>query len=85
MKKELKKLQRLRDQLKQWLGDSSIKLDKNVLQENRTKIEHAMDQFKELEKLLKIKQFSNEGLELQSQQSDHDLVMMRNIKKLAPI
>ena len=68
LKKELKKLQRLRDQLKQWLGDSSIKLDKNVLQENRTKIEHAMDQFKELEKLLKIKQFSNEGLELQSQQ-----------------
>ena len=68
MKKELKKLQRLRDQLKQWLGDSSIKLDKNVLQENRTKIEHAMDQFKELEKALKIKQFSNEGLELQTQQ-----------------
>ena len=68
LKQELKKLQRLRDQLKQWLGDSSIKLDKNVLQENRTKIEHAMDQFKELEKLLKIKQFSNEGLELQSQQ-----------------
>ena len=68
LKKELKKLQRLRDQLKQWLGDSSIKLDKNVLQENRTKIEHAMDQFKELEKALKIKQFSNEGLELQTQQ-----------------
>ncbi|KAF6062883.1 Not1 N-terminal domain, CCR4-Not complex component family protein [Candida albicans] len=68
LKKELKKLQRSRDQLKQWLGDSSIKLDKNVLQENRTKIEHAMDQFKELEKSSKIKQFSNEGLELQSQQ-----------------
>lgn len=68
LKKELKKLQRLRDQLKQWLGDSSIKLDKNMLQENRTKIEHAMDQFKELEKALKIKQFSNEGLELQTQQ-----------------
>ncbi|RCK60379.1 General negative regulator of transcription subunit 3 [Candida viswanathii] len=68
LKKELKKLQRLRDQLKQWLGDSSIKLDKDILQENRTKIEHAMDQFKELEKVLKIKQFSNEGLELQSQQ-----------------
>ncbi|EMG49814.1 hypothetical protein G210_5350, partial [Candida maltosa Xu316] len=68
LKKELKKLQRSRDQLKQWLGDSSIKLDKNLLQDNRTRIEHAMDQFKELEKSSKIKQFSNEGLELQSQQ-----------------
>lgn len=66
LKKEIKKLQRLRDQLKQWLGDNSIKLDKNILQENRGKIEHAMDQFKDLEKLSKIKQFSNEGLELQS-------------------
>lgn len=69
LKKEIKKLQRLRDQLKQWLGDSSIKLDKNLLQDNRTKIEHAMDQFKDLEKSSKIKQFSNEGLELQSQRS----------------
>lgn len=69
LKKEIKKLQRSRDQLKQWLGDSSIKLDKNLLQENRTKIEHAMDQFKDLEKFSKIKQFSNEGLELQNQKS----------------
>lgn len=67
LKKEIKKLQRLRDQLKTWLSDSSIKLDKNLLQENRTKIERAMDQFKDLEKSSKIKQFSNEGLELQSQ------------------
>lgn len=66
LKKEIKKLQRLRDQVKQWLGDSSIKLDKKVLQENRSKIEHAMDQFKDLEKISKIKQFSNEGLELLS-------------------
>lgn len=65
MKKELKKLQRSRDQLKIWLGDSGIKLDKSLLQENRTKIEHSMDIFKELEKSSKIKQFSNEGLELQ--------------------
>ncbi|KAI5963648.1 NOT5 [Candida pseudojiufengensis] len=67
LKKELKKLQRSRDQLKIWLGDSSIKLDKNAIQENRTKIEHAMDTFKELEKISKIKQFSNEGLEIEKQ------------------
>ena len=69
LKKEIKKLQRSRDQLKQWLGDNSIKLDKNLLQENRGRIEHAMDQFKDLEKSSKIKQFSNEGLELQAQRS----------------
>ncbi|KAG7663648.1 NOT5 [[Candida] subhashii] len=69
LKKEIKKLQRSREQLKTWLGDTSIKLDKNLLQENRTKIEHAMDQFKDLEKSSKIKQFSNEGLELQSQRT----------------
>lgn len=69
LKKEIKKLQRLRDQLKQWLGDNSIKLDKSLVQENRTRIEHAMDQFKDLEKSSKIKQFSNEGLELQAQKS----------------
>ncbi|RLV93988.1 General negative regulator of transcription subunit 3 [Spathaspora sp. JA1] len=69
LKKEIKKLQRSREQLKSWLSDSSIKLDKNLLQENRTRIEHAMDQFKDLEKSSKIKQFSNEGLELQSQKS----------------
>lgn len=67
LKKEIKKLQRLRDQLKIWLNDSGIKLDKSEIKRNRTLIEHAMDLFKELEKLLKIKQFSNEGLELQLQ------------------
>ncbi|CAH6720261.1 general negative regulator of transcription subunit 5 [[Candida] jaroonii] len=66
LKKEIKKLQRLRDQLKQWLSDTSIKLDKNLLSENRGKIENAMDRFKDLEKISKIKQFSNEGLELSS-------------------
>lgn len=65
LKKEIKKLQRLRDSLKTWITDSSIKLDKGPLQESRSKIEHAMDQFKDLEKMSKIKQFLNEGLELQ--------------------
>lgn len=66
LRKEIKKLQRLRDQVKQWLGDSSNKLDKNVLQENRLSIENAMERFKEVEKVSKMKQFSNEGLEMQA-------------------
>lgn len=72
LKKEIKKLQRLRDQLKTWISDTSIKLDKSLIQDNRTKIEHAMDQFKDLEKSSKIKQFSNEGLELQSQKTKYN-------------
>uniref|UniRef100_A0A0L0NW92 General negative regulator of transcription subunit n=1 Tax=Candidozyma auris TaxID=498019 RepID=A0A0L0NW92_CANAR len=66
LRKEIKKLQRCRDQVKQWLGDSSVKLDKNLLQDNRSKIENAMERFKEVERVSKMKQFSNEGLEMQT-------------------
>lgn len=66
LRKEIKKLQRCRDQVKQWLGDSSNKLDKSVLQDNRSRIENAMERFKEVEKVSKMKQFSNEGLEMQA-------------------
>lgn len=65
LKKEIKRLQRSRDQLKHWIGDSSLKIDKVPLIDFRIKIETAMDQFKEVEKQSKLKQFSNEGLELQ--------------------
>lgn len=66
LRKEIKKLQRSRDQVKQWLGDGSNKLDKTLLQDIRGRIENAMERFKELEKVSKMKQFSNEGLELQA-------------------
>lgn len=66
LRKEIKKLQRSRDQVKQWLGDGSIKLDKNLLQDSRARIENAMERFKEVEKVSKMKQFSNEGLEMQT-------------------
>lgn len=66
LRKEIKKLQRSRDQVKQWLSDNSNKLDKEVLLETRSRIENAMERFKEVEKVSKMKQFSNEGLELQT-------------------
>ncbi|GEQ69544.1 hypothetical protein JCM33374_g3216 [Metschnikowia sp. JCM 33374] len=66
LRKEIKKLQRSRDQVKQWSGDSSNKLDKEVLLDTRSRIENAMERFKEVEKVSKMKQFSNEGLELQT-------------------
>lgn len=85
LKKEIKKLQRSRDQLKQWLGDNLIKLDKSLLSLNRSKIEHAMDLFKDLEKLLKIKQFSNEGLELLSKSSKYNRFNPEDVKKQASV
>lgn len=66
LRKEIKKLQRSRDQVKQWLSDSSNKLDREQLQDIRGLIENAMERFKEVEKVLKMKQFSNEGLEMQT-------------------
>ena len=39
LKKEIKKLQRLRDQIKTWLGSNEIK-DKKALMENRKAIEN---------------------------------------------
>jgi CCR4-NOT transcription complex subunit 3 len=61
LKKEIKKLQRLRDQIKTWQGDSSVK-DKTKLDSNRRLIEEKMEKFKVCEKETKTKAFSKEGL-----------------------
>lgn len=61
LKKEIKKLQRLRDQIKTWQGDSAIK-DKSKLDYNRKLIEEKMEKFKVCEKETKTKAFSKEGL-----------------------
>ncbi|KAJ3069399.1 general negative regulator of transcription subunit 5 [Podochytrium sp. JEL0797] len=61
LKKEIKKLQRFRDQIKTWIGSSEIK-DKDALLENRRLIETQMEKFKACEKELKTKAFSKEGL-----------------------
>jgi len=61
LKKEIKKLQRLRDQIKTWLGSSDVK-DKAPLTEARKIIETKMEQFKICEKDTKTKAYSKEGL-----------------------
>ena len=61
LKKEIKKLQRLRDQIKTWLGGNEIK-DKGPLTEARKIIESKMEQFKVCEKDTKTKAYSKEGL-----------------------
>eukprot|EP01038_Epipyxis_sp_PR26KG_P004631 gene4631-6510_t len=61
LKKEIKKLQRLRDQIKTWIGSNEIK-DKSQLTEARKIIESKMEQFKICEKDTKTKAYSKEGL-----------------------
>lgn len=61
LKKEIKKLQRYRDQIKTWLASNEIK-DKRALLENRKLIESQMEKFKACEKELKTKAYSKEGL-----------------------
>jgi len=61
LKKEIKKLQRLRDQIKTWLASGEIK-DKSSLMENRKLIETQMERFKIVERETKTKAYSKEGL-----------------------
>mgnify|MGYP006089466167 FL=1 len=61
LKKEIKKLQRLRDHIKTWLSSSEIK-DKEELLTSRKLIESKMELFKECEKETKTKTYSKEGL-----------------------
>ncbi|ODQ78745.1 hypothetical protein BABINDRAFT_23510, partial [Babjeviella inositovora NRRL Y-12698] len=63
LKREIKKLQRFRDQIKTWLSGNEVK-DKKPLIEHRKLIEYEMERFKEVEKGMKIKSFSNEGLSM---------------------
>jgi len=61
IKKECKKLQRLRDQIKTWAAGNEVK-DKGPLLEKRELIESKMEAFKAVEKEMKTKAFSKEGL-----------------------
>ncbi|XP_071813136.1 CCR4-NOT transcription complex subunit 3-like isoform X2 [Apostichopus japonicus] len=65
LKKEIKKLQRLRDQIKTWAASNEIK-DKKPLLENRKLIETQMERFKVVERETKTKAYSKEGLGLAS-------------------
>ncbi|KAJ8327195.1 general negative regulator of transcription subunit 5 [Batrachochytrium dendrobatidis] len=61
LKKEIKKLQRYRDQIKSWASSNEIK-DKRALLDNRKLIEQQMEKFKAMEKELKTKAYSQAGL-----------------------
>eukprot|EP00759_Apiculatamorpha_spiralis_P024120 PhF_6_TR27819/c0_g1_i1/m.40577/K12580/CNOT3, NOT3; CCR4-NOT transcription complex subunit 3 len=63
LKKEIKKLQRLREQIKTWQAAPEIK-DKKAINEARKQIETKMEMFKVCEKETKTKAYSKEGLAL---------------------
>lgn len=61
LKKEIKKLQRLRDQIKSWASSNDVK-DKKTLLDYRKLIETQMERFKVVERETKTKAYSKEGL-----------------------
>lgn len=65
LKKEIKKLQRFRDQIKNWIANPDAK-EKHVAMMNvRKEVELKMEQFKICEREVKTKAYSREGLALQ--------------------
>lgn len=62
LKREIKKLQKHREQIKTWISKEDVKDKANILLENRRFIENDMERFKGIEKLMKTKQFSKEAL-----------------------
>ncbi|OXA52792.1 CCR4-NOT transcription complex subunit 3 [Folsomia candida] len=61
LKKETKKLRKLRDQIKSWIASGEIK-DKSTLVDTRKLIETQMERFKVVERETKTKAYSKEGL-----------------------
>ncbi|SCV01623.1 LAMI_0G12640g1_1 [Lachancea mirantina] len=61
LKREVKKLQRLREQIKTWQSSPEIK-DKDALLDHRRSVEVAMEKYKAVEKASKEKAYSNISL-----------------------
>lgn len=66
LKKEIKKLQKFRDQIKTWQGNDSLEttIAPQKLQEHRRLVEEAMECYKEVEKTSKMKSYSNQSIML---------------------
>ncbi|KAL9646888.1 hypothetical protein ABK040_013748 [Willaertia magna] len=61
LKKEIKKLQRLRETIRGWISGNEVK-DKDILVEKRQQIETRMERFKKCEQKTKMKAYSKEAL-----------------------
>jgi CCR4-NOT transcription complex subunit 3 len=84
LKKEIKKLQRLRDQIKSWISSSDVK-DKEALFEARKLIETKMEAFKMCEKETKTKTYSKEGLAKADQLSPEEEAKQRTCDWISDI
>jgi len=84
LKKEIKKLQRLRDQIKTWIGSSDVK-DKDPLVDARRLIETKMEQFKVCEKETKTKTYSKEGLARQEKLDPAEVAKQKTTKWIADV
>merc|ERR1719460_469455 len=87
LEKDIKKLQRYREQLKTWIQQSDVK-DKRPLEDARKRIENEMGRFKVFEKDSKTKAYSNEGLSnhradpLEEKKEEHRRWIMKAISSL---
>lgn len=82
LKKEIKKLQRLRDQIKTWVASTEVK-DKDALVEARKLIETKMETFKICEKETKTKTYSKEGLAREDKMDPEEEARLRTTSWLA--
>ncbi|GMM36487.1 CCR4-NOT core subunit [Saccharomycopsis crataegensis] len=71
LKKEIKKLQRLREQIKVWQTSNEVK-DKDTLLKYRHLVESAMERYKQVERDSKTKAYSKEGLSQPEQLSPEE-------------
>ena len=78
LKKEIKKLQRQREQIKAWQVSSEIK-DKQQINEARRLIESKMEAFKVCERETKTKAFSKEGLALPDRSDPQEIAKAHTI------
>lgn len=62
LKKEIKKLQKSRDEIKKWMNNSEAKLKMDQLEEAKLAIERRMGNFKVIERETKTKAYSRDGL-----------------------
>ena len=74
LKKEIKRLQRHRDQVKVWINSPDVK-DKSKLIAIRKVIERKMESFKAIEKETKTKQYSKVGLAKAGMMTEQDLAI----------
>ncbi|CAK7900724.1 general negative regulator of transcription subunit 3 [[Candida] anglica] len=75
LKKEIKKLQKFRDQIKTWQSNDTIEASvvPARLQEHRRLVEEAMERYKDVEKSSKMKSYSNQSIMLAALELENEL------------